>query len=70
VAADKIVDGKPEPMGEFDMTQDGSRLTCEMTNRQRSVLWDFNVDGDHITGVLKLLPAGDVVRKVDVRRKP
>ena len=70
VAADKIVEGKPENMGEFDMTQDGNRLTYEMTNRQGRALWDFTVDGDHITGVLKFLPAGDVVRKIDVRRKP
>src|SRR5258708_40024525 len=65
VAADKIVNGKPEPMGEFDRTQNGSRLTCEMSNRQGRALWDFNVDGDHITGTLKLLPNGDVVRKID-----
>ena len=70
LVADKIVDGKPETMGEFDMTPDGNRLTYEMTNRQGRALWDFNVDGDHITGALKLLPAGDVVRKIDVRRKP
>ena len=70
VVADKIVDGKPESMGEFDMTKEGSRLTYEMTNRNGKALWDFNVDGDHITGALKLLPGGDVVRKIDVRRKP
>ena len=70
LVADKIVDGKPEYMGEFDMTKEGARLTYEMTNRQGRALWDFNVDGDHITGTLKLLPGGDVVRKIDVRRKP
>lgn len=44
IVADKIVDGKPEYMGDLDMTRNGSRLTCEMTNRrgQRS-LWDFLV---------------------------
>ena len=70
LVADKIVNGKPEYMGEFDMTQDWSRLTYEMTNRQGRALWDFTVDGDHITGTLKLLPGGEVVRKIDVRRKP
>jgi hypothetical protein len=69
IAADKIVNGKPEPMGEFDMTKNGSRLTYEMTNSQGRSLWELNVDGDHITGTLKLLPNGDVVRKIDVRRK-
>ena len=70
VVADKIVDGKPQYMGEFDMTKEGARLTYEMTNGQGRALWDFNVDGDRITGMLKLLPGGDVVRKIDVRRKP
>src|SRR5437764_7036590 len=69
VVADKIVNSKPESMGEFDMTQNGSRLTCEMINRQGRALWDFTVDGDRITGALKLLPNGDVVRKIDVRKK-
>jgi len=70
LAADKIIAGKPEFMGEFDMTLEGSRLTYEMTNRRgERALWDFNVDGDRIQGVLKMLPAGDVVRKVDVTKK-
>ena len=70
VAADKIVDGKPENMGEWDMDVDGNRLTHEMTNRRgERALWDFTVDGDHIAGTLKLLPGGVVVRKIDVRRK-
>ena len=69
LVADKIVDGKPESMGEFDMTQNGSRLTYEMTNRQGRALWDFTIDGDRITGTLKLLPKGDVVRKIDVKKK-
>ena len=56
-------------MGEFDMTQNGSRLTYEMTNRQGRALWDFTIDGDRITGTLKLLPKGDVVRKIDVKKK-
>ena len=70
VAADKIVDGKPVPMGEFDMDVHGNRLTSEMTNRNgQRALWDFTVDGDHITGTLKLLPGNEVVRKIDARRK-
>ena len=69
VAADKIVDGKPVNMGDFEMVRSGSRLTYEATNRAGRFLWDFNVDGDHITGALKLLPGGDVVRKIDVRKR-
>src|SRR5262249_35470262 len=70
LVAEKIVDGKPEYMGEFDMTIEGSRLTHEMVDGQgRGVLWEFNVDGDHISGTAKMLPGG-VFRKVDVKRKP
>ena len=69
LVAEKIVGGKPEYMGEFDMTQNGSRLTYEMANRQGRALWDFMVKGDRITGTLKLLPGGDVVRKIDVKKR-
>src|SRR2546423_14859585 len=68
VVADKIVNGKPENMGEFDMTRYGNRLTYEMTNRQGRSLWDFTRSGDRITGTLKLLPGGEVVRKIDAQR--
>ena len=69
-AADKIVDGKPQFMGEFDMDVNGNHLTHETPFGQRRALWDFTVDGDHITGVLKLLPGGEVVRKIDAKKKP
>jgi hypothetical protein len=70
IAADKIVDGKPQNMGEFDLTQKGNRLTYEMTDGQgRRSLWDFTVKGSRMTGVLKMLPSGDVVRKIDVTRR-
>src|SRR5436305_6942951 len=49
--ADKIVNGKARFMGEFDMDVDSNRLTHEMPFGQRRALWDFTVDGDHITGV-------------------
>jgi hypothetical protein len=67
--AEKIVGGKPQYMGEFDMDVAGNRLTHEVPFGQRRALWDFTADGDHMTGVLKLLPGGEVVRKIDVRRK-
>jgi hypothetical protein len=70
IAADKIVDGKPEYMGEFDMTRQGSRLTHEMTDRRGGKsLWDFRVKGDRIDGTLTLLPGGEVVRKIAVVKR-
>ena len=63
---DKIVDDKPESMGELDMTKDGSRLSCQVVDRAGRALWDFTVASDHITGTMKLLPGGNVVQEIDV----
>lgn len=68
--ADKIVNGKPEFMGEFDMTQDGKRIYSEMDGRQGKVLWEFFVDGNHITGTARFIQGNKVFRKIDVRKKP
>src|SRR5437660_5060237 len=69
LVADKIVDGKPESMGEFDMTQNGSRLTYEMTNRQGRALWDFTMAAARVSGTLSLLPNGELRTKSEVRKK-
>jgi len=70
VVADKIVDGKPEYMGEFDMTLEGSHLKHEMVNRRgERALWDFEVKGDRIEGTLKLLPGGEIIRKIEAKKK-
>lgn len=62
---DKIVDGKRLWMGDLDCTfADSTRvLTCEM---QQGV-WAFNVQGDAMTGTLKVKD-GTVFRKVNVKR--
>src|SRR5262245_9740438 len=70
VVMDKVVDGKLDYMGELDMTRRGEHLIHEMTDRQgRRSVWDFHVDGDKIDGVLTLLPGGEVVRKIDVKKR-
>jgi hypothetical protein len=70
LAADKVVDGKPESMGEFDMKRDGTHLINEGSDRQdRKFVWDFEVKGDKIEGVLKMMPGDRIVRKVAVTRK-
>ena len=70
LVADKVIDGKPEFMGEFDMTQAGKRLYHEMDGRQGKVLWELFVEGDHITGTARFVAGDKVFRKIDVRRKP
>ena len=71
LAADKKVDGKWQSMGEFDLTLHGSHLTNEMVDRQgRRSLWDFEVKGDRIDGTLKMLPGGEVARRIAVKKVP
>ncbi len=70
LVAFKIIDGKEDYMGEFDVTRNGSRLTNEMVDKQgRRAIWDFNVDGDKIDGTLTMQPSGDVVRKIAVKKR-
>lgn len=70
IAADKIVDGKPEPMGVLDLKYDGEKgtLVGEFTNARYHGLWEFTVKGDVMEGTLSLLPAKEIVRRVKVRK--
>src|SRR5689334_8721023 len=43
IAADKIVDGKPDPMGVIDLKYDSARqtLTGELQNSRNRGVWEF-----------------------------
>ncbi len=73
LAADKIVDGKPDPMGEFDMTFDAEKmtLTSEFTIKRTGGkgVWLFTVRGDKMDGTLTVFPENEVGRKIHVERK-
>lgn len=73
LAADKIVDGKPDPMGEFEMTfdPDKSTLTAEFTIPRTGGkgVWLFTVKGDNIDGTLTVYPEKEIGRRVKVTRK-
>jgi hypothetical protein len=73
LAADKIVDGKPDPMGEFDMTFDPEKmtLTSEFTIKRTGGkgVWFFTVKGDNVDGTLTVFPENEVGRKIHVERK-
>jgi len=71
LAADKIVDGKPEPMGELEFTYDAAKqsLTSEFQNGRYHALWEFKIKGDTIEGTLSRLPEKTIVRRVKVERK-
>ena len=73
LSADKIVDGKPDNMGDFDMTFDAEKmtLTAEFTIKRTGGkgVWLFKIDGDKMDGTLTDFPENEIGRKVSVMRK-
>ena len=73
LSADKIIDGKPEFMGEFDFVFDEKKntLTAEfkIPRTGGTGVWLFKIDGDKIEGTLTILPENEVGRVVKVARK-
>jgi hypothetical protein len=68
--ADKIIEGKRDPMGKLECKYDeaAGTLSCEFTRRQTHGLWQYKVSGDQMEGTLVLLPDKTVGRRVKVRR--
>jgi hypothetical protein len=71
IAADKIVDGKPDPMGVIDLKYDSAKqtLTGELQNSRSRGSWEFTVKGNIIEGGLYILPDRAVGRKIRVPEK-
>jgi hypothetical protein len=72
LAADKIINGKPEEMGVLECKYDASKstLTCEFTVNSTHGVFEFTVKGDAMDGTLKILPAGTLGRRINVKRAP
>lgn len=72
IAADKIVNGKPEEMGVLECKYDSAKstLTCEFTVNSTHGVFEFTVKGDEMDGTLKILPAGTLGRRINVKRVP
>ena len=72
IAADKIVNGKPEEMGVLECKYDASKstLTCEFTVNSTHGVFEYTVKGDEMEGTLKILPAGTLGRRINVKRAP
>lgn len=71
-AADKVVNGKRESMGDpLDLTYDTTEKCwkVEFTSPRVKVVWRLAVDGRHLTGTARLLPGNETVRKVDARKQ-
>ena len=73
VSADKIVDGKPDNMGDFDMAFDPEKMTLTVEFAfQRSGgkgVWLFTIDGNKMDGTLTNYPEKLVSRNVHLGRK-
>ena len=68
--ADKVVDGKREPMGEMELAYD-AREKCwaaEFRSARVRSRWCLAVDGAHLTGTGRLLPGKETIRKIDARK--
>ena len=71
ITMDKIVDGKPELMDEFDFKYDdrAHALVAEFTRHGRRGVWEFKVNGDVIEGSLVTLPEKKAARRVRVKKE-
>ncbi len=71
IAADKIVDGKPEPMGEVILKYDAAKqtLTGDLQTARYKGIWEFTVKGDIIEGTLSIFsPEKTVARRIKVQK--
>ena len=68
VKADKVVDGKREPMGAHDLTRDASDggWTTEYETPRVHFTWRLTVTGKKMQGAMTLVPSKAVVRKMDL----
>lgn len=69
-AADKVVDGKRVPMGEFDLAYDkpSACWRSEFQSPRVHLVWCLTVDGDRLSGTGTLLPGKQTVRKIDAHK--
>jgi hypothetical protein len=70
IDADKVVDGKPVPMGVIELKYDGAAHTLrgELKNSRYGGVWEFKVEGDTMEGTLTALPEGKVARRIKVKK--
>jgi hypothetical protein len=70
IAADKIVNGKPEFMGDIDLKYDArnNTLTGELPSTRYRGVWDFTVKGNMMWGTLSLLAEKRIVRQIRVAK--
>jgi len=69
-AADKVVNGQRERMGELDVTYDEAEACwkAEFSSPRVKSVWRLIVEGTHLTGSARLLPGNATIRKIDARK--
>lgn len=69
--ADKIVDGKRQPMGELDMTYDAADACwkAEFVSPRAHVVWCLAASAEQLKGTAWLLPGKRTVRKVEAQKQ-
>jgi hypothetical protein len=70
IGADKIVDGKPEFMGDINLKYDAAKqtLTGDLQSPRYRGVWEFTVKGNIIEGGLYILPDRALGRKIRVQK--
>ena len=70
IDADKIVNGKPESMGDFDLKYDAKNntLTGDLNSPRQRGVWEFTIKEYIMWGTLSLLPEKRIVRQVRVTK--
>lgn len=70
IAADKIVNGRPEAMGTFDFVYDARRqtLTSEFDNGRVHAIFELAVKGGLLEGTISALPERTPVRRIKVKK--
>lgn len=73
ISADKIVNGKPDNMGEFDLIFDADKmtLTADMPFARTGGhgIWLFKIDRERMDGTLTVFPGEVLFRRIHVERK-
>jgi hypothetical protein len=69
-AADKIVNGKREPMGEMEVAYDAGEACwkAEFSSPRVKTVWRLVVEGKRMTGTARLVPGNETVRKLELRK--
>jgi hypothetical protein len=70
--ADKVVNGKRQPMGEMSLTYDKAEACWkgEFESPRVHSVWCLAVTDDRISGTGRLLPGQQTIRRIDVRKDP